>query len=222
MIIKNAFQVPPPSPLLLTENELNCAELKLSIEQFQLWLADAFHHDVDVALLLHARSHFIDELLMQLCRHTKLENYPDLTIVAVGGYGRQELHPLSDIDLLFLSDAPLSPQAADIVSKLITLLWDIRLEVGASVRTMEECLLEGLSDLTVATNLLEARFICGNHTLYQQLINHIFSQVFGHRHYFLPQKLKNNNKDTNVSIALVIILNLILKVAPVGFAIYIL
>ncbi|OAT45321.1 PII protein uridylyltransferase [Proteus hauseri ATCC 700826] len=194
MIIKNAFQVPPPSPLLLTENELNCAELKLSIEQFQLWLADAFHHDVDVALLLHARSHFIDELLMQLCRHTKLENYPDLTIVAVGGYGRQELHPLSDIDLLFLSDAPLSPQAADIVSKLITLLWDIRLEVGASVRTMEECLLEGLSDLTVATNLLEARFICGNHTLYQQLINHIFSQGFWPSPLFFAAKVEEQQQ----------------------------
>ncbi|MEQ4924965.1 bifunctional uridylyltransferase/uridylyl-removing protein GlnD [Proteus hauseri] len=194
MITKNAFQTPPPSPFLLTENEINCTELKHSIEQFQSWLADAFHHDADVALLLQARSHFIDELLTQLWRYSKLENYPDLTIVAVGGYGRQELHPLSDIDLLFLSDEPLSPEAADIVGKLITLLWDVRLEVGASVRTMEECLLEGLSDLTVATNLLEARLICGNHSLYQQLVEHIFSQGFWSSPLFFAAKVEEQQQ----------------------------
>lgn len=78
---------------MLTENILDCAKLKQSIEQFQSWLADAFHHDVDVALLLQARSHFIDQLLTQLWRYTQLSDYPDLSIIAVGGYGRQELHP---------------------------------------------------------------------------------------------------------------------------------
>ncbi|HEK3123238.1 bifunctional uridylyltransferase/uridylyl-removing protein GlnD [Proteus mirabilis] len=178
MITSNTFQTAPPSPSLLTENTLDSTLLKHSIEQFQSWLADAFHHDADVALLLQARSHFIDQLLTQLWRYTELADHPDLCIIAVGGYGRQELHPLSDIDLLFLSQQPLPPQIAEKVSQLITLLWDIRLEIGVSVRTMEECLLEGLSDLTIATNLLEARLVCGNNALYQQLIKHIFSQGF--------------------------------------------
>ena len=205
MITSNTFQTAPPSPSLLTENTLDSTLLKHSIEQFQSWLADAFHHDADVALLLQARSHFIDQLLTQLWRYTELADHPDLCIIAVGGYGRQELHPLSDIDLLFLSQQPLPPQIAEKVSQLITLLWDIRLEIGVSVRTMEECLLEGLSDLTIATNLLEARLVCGNNALYQQLIKHIFSQGFGHRLISLQLKLKSKNNVINAFIAPVII-----------------
>lgn len=69
---------------MLTKNTQNHTELKQSIEQFQSWLADAFYHDVDVTLLLQARSHFIDQLLTQLWRYTQLSDYPDLSIIAVG------------------------------------------------------------------------------------------------------------------------------------------
>ena len=62
-------------PSLLTENTLDSTLLKHSIEQFQSWLADAFHHDADVALLLQARSHFIDQLLTQLWRYTELADH---------------------------------------------------------------------------------------------------------------------------------------------------
>lgn len=194
MTTKNILKTPPPSPLVLTENGFNHTQLKQSIEQFQAWLADAFHQEVDITLLLQARSHFIDQLIIQLWSYTKLSDYPDLTFIAVGGYGRQELHPLSDIDLLFLSENPLSSKAEEAISQIITLLWDLRLEVGSSVRTIEECLLEGLSDLTVATNLLEARFICGNKALYQQLISHLFSQGFWPSPIFFAAKVEEQQQ----------------------------
>src|SRR5690606_9398087 len=85
----------------------------------------------------------------------------------VGGYGRQLLFPYSDIDLLILlPDA--APQAlSQEVESLIGLLWDIGLNVGHSVRTLQECVDEAANDVTVQTNLSEARLLCGKKRDYQ-------------------------------------------------------
>ena len=91
------------------------------------------------------------------------------SLIAVGGFGRNELFPFSDVDILLLlqsspNDTPNSPLTQKI-EKFITLCWDYGLEIGSSVRSIDECIEESSKDVTVRTSLLEARFLFGNKKL---------------------------------------------------------
>ncbi|MDB5775266.1 MAG: [protein-PII] uridylyltransferase [Herbaspirillum sp.] len=90
-------------------------------------------------------------------------------LVAVGGYGRGELFPYSDVDVLILLPEAPSPEQQEKLEKLVQILWDIGLEIGHSIRTVDECLSEAAADITVQTSLLEARLITGNQSLFHTL-----------------------------------------------------
>ena len=110
----------------------------------------------------------IDSLLIQLWEHHLSQN-EFASLIAVGGYGRREMHPASDIDLLILLDAEPDTQEQELLSTFIASLWDLGLEIGHSVRTLNECIEEAEKDLTVITNLIESRCLKGNKPLFQQL-----------------------------------------------------
>jgi len=94
----------------------------------------------------------------------------DVSLVAVGGYGRGELHPHSDIDLLILMRKDLSKKYRERIEMFITFLWDIQLKIGHSVRSISQCVDEAKADISVATNLMETRLICGNSDLLQLML----------------------------------------------------
>jgi [protein-PII] uridylyltransferase len=100
-----------------------------------------------------------------------------ITLVATGGYGRGELNPYSDIDIMFLYSGKDGRRVEDIANKILYFLWDMRLDVGYSVRTLNDCVEMAESDTTVKTALLDSRLICGNVQLFKELQRITLTQI---------------------------------------------
>lgn len=136
------------------------------LQTFHHELERRFHEGEAVDSLLKARSQFIDQLLIGCWRHFLAGANNHSALIAVGGYGRQELHPHSDIDLLVLINEPVSSQLKQALSELFTYLWDIGLKPGHSVRSVSGCIEEANKDQTVLTNLMDARLLGGDDALF--------------------------------------------------------
>ena len=164
----------PASIWQIGENYLPHAEkndsqfFRSALEEGQFYLQSFFDDNVDIVELVQQRAFFVDEVLQQLWQQHIAENTP-VSLVAVGGYGRGELHPYSDIDLLVILDESVSSEPPQALSDFLTQLWDIGLEIGHSVRTIHECRQQAEQDITIATNLLETRLLCGEETLFNDL-----------------------------------------------------
>ncbi|SGY94641.1 bifunctional uridylyltransferase/uridylyl-removing protein GlnD [Moritella viscosa] len=165
-------------PALLLDEELTLNHCKSHMQEFQAWLEQRFFDGDDIIALVSCRAEYMDQLLNRLWQKFGLAKHSELALVAVGGYGRGELHPKSDIDLLITTTLPLTTEQEQAISIFITMLWDLRLEVGHSVRTVDGCLEQGLSDITIATNLLESRLITGSEDTYAQLQDIIDPKIF--------------------------------------------
>jgi [protein-PII] uridylyltransferase len=144
--------------------------------EFQQWQKDIFPQE-DISFLVTTRALFVDNILNKLwCQHN-LDEY-QISLLAVGGYGRGELHPYSDVDILLLTQEIISDELAEKISSFITQLWDVKLDIGHSVRSIKECLKQAVNDVTVATNLMEMRQVCGNESLTQHLQPLLDKDVF--------------------------------------------
>ncbi|MEX0738025.1 MAG: [protein-PII] uridylyltransferase [Pseudohongiella sp.] len=115
----------------------------------------------DIRSLVLGRAWFMDQILKRAWRQFDWVNANDLSLLAVGGYGRGELHPHSDIDLLFLMRDDQAAANRNALSGFFAFLWDINLEIGQSVRTIAQCRDEAVKDITVTTSLMESRTIVG-------------------------------------------------------------
>jgi [protein-PII] uridylyltransferase len=140
--------------------------LRGELKTQQAAIEASFLQHKNAARLLKNQTQLIDKLLKTIWLQTNI--HAGCSLVAVGGYGRGELFPYSDIDLLILLPAALDESENKKVEALISLLWDIGLNVGHSVRTLDECMSEASNDVTVQTNLLESRLLAGNSANYRQ------------------------------------------------------
>lgn len=129
----------------------------------EIWLDQQFEQGISIQELLILRTKVTDELLRELWQQATLNQETQIQLFATGGYGRQELLPYSDIDIMILSSSPLSKNQEQHISTFVASLWDIKhLKPGISVRTLEECIEECTHDITIATSLIEARQLIGS------------------------------------------------------------
>ncbi|MDG2944297.1 bifunctional uridylyltransferase/uridylyl-removing protein GlnD [Exercitatus varius] len=147
----------------------------------------------DVNRLICRRTAFYDDLLIRLWRQFGLAQTA-LSLVAVGGYGRKEMFPLSDLDFLILSEPKNTPEIEQKIASFIQFLWDCGFDVGASVRTLAECAEEGRADLTIATNLLESRLLTGDEKTFKKLTALLNRPDFWNRETFFNAKVQEKNE----------------------------
>jgi [protein-PII] uridylyltransferase len=161
------------------------AELRAILAEERARIRDRFLAGGDGEVCVHATSAMIDAVVRGLARvavETVFETAGPtsgelLAIVAVGGYGRGEMAPFSDIDLMFLLPWKRTPRVEQIVEYMLYLLWDTGLKVGHSVRSVDEALRQAQGDLTVRTALLENRLLWGDAGLFKTFRRRFLREV---------------------------------------------
>ncbi|MGH8397994.1 MAG: [protein-PII] uridylyltransferase [Gammaproteobacteria bacterium] len=149
---------------------------------------------VSVEQLVPERAQAVDELIKR-AYHLHLSQFQSkLSLVAVGGYGRGELHPHSDVDLLMLLPTGNPAHFHHAIERFIAFLWDLGLPASHSVRTLEECALEAQADVTVATNLMEIRHLAGATDLFADLQRRMQPEKLWPTNEFFLAKLKEQQQ----------------------------
>jgi len=157
----------PPSSLFTEQDSL--LQFKQLLKQKDLELGRKFDPHCSVAKLLEEKSDFIDKVLTDCWQYFLGEHDTRLTLCAVGGYGRRELFPYSDIDIMAVLHDEESDAVQESLAHFFTFLWDIGLKPGQSVRTVEECVEVAQYDQAIMTSLMEMRMITGSTKLYREL-----------------------------------------------------
>ena len=136
--------------------------------------------------LTHAQVYLTDGLVMTALEVARQYLHPlpnpteaeRIAVLAVGGYGRAEMAPQSDVDLLFLTPWKITPWAESVIESMLYMLWDLKLKVGHASRTVKDCIRLGREDITIRTALLEHRFIVGDASLATELNDKLWSDLF--------------------------------------------
>ena len=177
--------------------------LKAALAAGRTEIRRRFEASGDGTAVVREQCFLMDQLIRTLFDLVTSEIYPlpnptsgeRLALVAVGGYGRGELAPFSDIDLLFLMPYKQTPHTEQVVESLLYLLWDLGLKIGQSTRSVEECLRQAKSDLTIRTGLLEARYLWGDEALFRELKKRFDAEVVrGTAAQFIEAKLAERDE----------------------------
>ncbi len=180
-------------PATLTDGGATLARLKAGVQAERRALQTKFQETADGTMVLREHCRLIDRVLKDLWQQLRLP--VPLALLAVGGYGRGELYPHSDIDVLVLLQDPASAGLAAKIEELVGRLWDTGLELAHSVRTVAECVEEARKDVTVMTSLLEARLLAGNRALFADF-DRARRECLDARVFFKAKRLEQEQRHT--------------------------
>lgn len=152
----------------ITDDTPSLKHCKGLLQDARAYLHDQFMQGRRIDEVLYKHAWFIDQLLCATWDSMVTE--PGAALVAVGGYGRGDLLPASDIDLMILTQPRVNAALRSQIERYLTFLWDTGLQVGHSVRTVRQCVREAKADVTVVTNLIEARHVCGARNLFDAMV----------------------------------------------------
>ncbi len=164
------------------------------LAEFENYQHECFTKGFDVYDIIRNSSNLIDEL-MSIIFNSYLGENSTLALVAVGGYGRREQFLRSDIDLLILSsEEQISAETKSKIESFVSYLWDLRLDIGSSVRTVKETVIASRQDITIRSNLLETHFITGNNSVYELLKSSLDTDGFWDNEKFFLAKYDEQNE----------------------------
>ena len=146
------------------------------VEHLRSWLKSqnselktAFTQGITAPQLVLTRAQYVDTALQYIWEHLFGAAATNMALIAVGGYGRGVLHPASDVDIMLLGSAAALATQAPTIETFVTSLWDLGLEIGHSVRSIEDCIRHAAADITITTSLMEARLLAGCANLFTQM-----------------------------------------------------
>ncbi len=167
------------------------ARIRQDLAKGSAALREAYEAHPSTSRMLHGRTALVDRCIVSL-RQAHL--IPDsVALLAVGGYGRGELFPHSDVDLMFLLPSAPDEETRGRLSAMVGALWDVGLEIGQTVRTLDECLDVAAQDITIQTNLLEARLLHGNQPLFDDFARR-FREMLDVRSFFKAKSLEQEQR----------------------------
>ncbi len=165
-----------------------------TIQQANNAIKKRFLAGENITLLVRDRATLIDWILAHVWYRYFGNDNQDIALIAVGGYGRGELHLYSDIDLLILLRHDNSEEHKTNIEQFITLLWDLKLDVGHSVRSIESCISEATADITIATNLMETHLIAGAEPLFSKINTAVSPHKIWYGRQFFEAKREEQNQ----------------------------
>ncbi|MEI7993765.1 MAG: [protein-PII] uridylyltransferase [Methylococcaceae bacterium] len=161
------------------------------VKQMELAIQHKFDPQMPVDHLLKEKSELIDEILISGWQHFLTDQADSHCLLAVGGYGRKELFPYSDIDVAIVLNTEIDPVVHERMASFATFLWDIGLKPGLSVRSIAETVTAAKGNQTIMTNIMENRLIAGSHDLYKKLLDEVGpDKIWPSRQFFAAKMLE--------------------------------